>query len=46
MCGILIEYVFAVGEILLAVLAYAITDWRYLQLTIAAPVLLCLLYFR
>jgi hypothetical protein len=46
MCGILIEYVFAVGEIVLAGLAYLTTDWRYLQLAIAAPVLLCLLYFR
>ncbi|CAG0891453.1 unnamed protein product, partial [Darwinula stevensoni] len=44
MCGILIEYVFALGEIALAGVAFLVRQWRYLQVISAAPALLCLLY--
>ncbi|XP_059211903.1 solute carrier family 22 member 2-like isoform X1 [Centropristis striata] len=43
--GILYEMFFSVGVLILPLLAYFITDWRWLQVVITAPYILFLSYF-
>ncbi|XP_068609561.1 solute carrier family 22 member 2-like [Brachionichthys hirsutus] len=43
--GILFQTVYTVGIVILPLLAYLITDWRWLQAVIAAPYLLFLSYY-
>ncbi|XP_069192617.1 organic cation transporter protein isoform X2 [Procambarus clarkii] len=38
MCGIIGEYFFALGEVLLGLIAWWLKDWRMIQLIISAPV--------
>lgn len=45
MCGTLISYMFAVGEMILAGVAYALRNWTLILLATSAPVFLFLLYF-
>ena len=42
LCGILIEFVFVMGELYLALVAWQFRDWRKIQLACALP---CLLFF-
>ncbi|KAG7509281.1 organic cation transporter protein-like [Solea senegalensis] len=44
LAGIITDYFFGVGYILLAAVAYLIRDWRKLQLTISAPGFLFIFY--
>ena len=41
-CGILIEFIFVLGELYLALVAWQFRDWRKIQLACALP---CLLFF-
>ncbi|KAK3098660.1 hypothetical protein FSP39_021703 [Pinctada imbricata] len=43
--GTVILLVFCAGEFVLAVLAYFIRDWRWLQLTVAVPMIIPLIYW-
>lgn len=43
--GILYQMAFTVGLLVLAGVAYAIPDWRWLQLTITLPSFCFLLYY-
>ncbi|KAF0023865.1 hypothetical protein F2P81_024495 [Scophthalmus maximus] len=43
--GILYQMFFSVGVLVLPLLAYFITDWRWLQVTISAPYVLFLCYY-
>uniref|UniRef100_A0A3B4WY27 Solute carrier family 22 member 3 n=1 Tax=Seriola lalandi dorsalis TaxID=1841481 RepID=A0A3B4WY27_SERLL len=43
--GILYQMFFSVGVLILPLLAYFITDWRWLQVTITAPYILFLSYY-
>ncbi|XP_076976888.1 solute carrier family 22 member 1 [Tamandua tetradactyla] len=43
--AILYQMAFAVGLVLLAGVAYAIPHWRWLQLAVSLPTLLCVLYY-
>ncbi|GAA6226939.1 solute carrier family 22 member 2-like [Lates japonicus] len=43
--GILFQMFFSVGVLILPLLAYYITDWRWLQVVIAAPYVLFLSYY-
>ncbi|XP_070705002.1 solute carrier family 22 member 2-like [Pempheris klunzingeri] len=43
--GILYQMFFSVGNLLLPLLAYFVTDWRWLQVVISAPYLLFLSYY-
>ncbi|XP_056150933.1 solute carrier family 22 member 2-like [Lampris incognitus] len=43
--GILYQLLFSVGVLLLPLLAYFITDWRWLQVVITAPYFLFLAYY-
>uniref|UniRef100_A0A665V577 Solute carrier family 22 member 3 n=1 Tax=Echeneis naucrates TaxID=173247 RepID=A0A665V577_ECHNA len=43
--GILFQMFFSVGVLLLPLLAYFITDWRWLQVVITAPYILFLVYY-
>uniref|UniRef100_A0A8C4ETT7 Major facilitator superfamily (MFS) profile domain-containing protein n=1 Tax=Dicentrarchus labrax TaxID=13489 RepID=A0A8C4ETT7_DICLA len=45
MVGILYQMVFSIGIIILPLLAYFITDWRWLQVVITAPYLFFLSYY-
>ncbi|XP_068564612.1 solute carrier family 22 member 2-like [Cebidichthys violaceus] len=45
MVGILYQMFFSVGVLLLPLLAYFITDWRWLQLVISVPNILFLSYY-
>lgn len=44
--GILFQMFFSVGVLILPLLAYFITDWRWLQVAITAPYILFLTYYR
>jgi len=44
-CGVVIEFFFVGGELLLAVLAWWLREWRKLQLAAVAPGILFLSYF-
>ncbi|XP_013887983.1 solute carrier family 22 member 2 [Austrofundulus limnaeus] len=44
--GILFQMIFSIGLLILPLLAYLITDWRWLQVVITAPFALCMLYYR
>lgn len=37
-CGIIIEYFYAMGEVLLSLISWWLKDWRMIQLVISAPV--------
>jgi OCT family organic cation transporter-like MFS transporter 4/5 len=43
--GVAYEYPFSFGFVSLAGIAYFLTDWRYLQLAISAPIVLLLVYY-
>ncbi|GAB6023620.1 hypothetical protein CHUAL_008388 [Chamberlinius hualienensis] len=43
--GMLVNVMFSIGEMVFGGFAYAIRDWRFLQVTISAPYVLFLLYF-
>uniref|UniRef100_A0A3B3DUV8 Solute carrier family 22 member 2 n=1 Tax=Oryzias melastigma TaxID=30732 RepID=A0A3B3DUV8_ORYME len=43
--GILYQMFFSIGNLILPLLAYFITDWRWLQVTITAPFVLFLSYY-
>jgi len=43
--GIVIEYFFALGYVLLTGVAYGYKDWKYMQITISAPSFLFLAYY-
>lgn len=43
--GILFQMFFSVGVLILPLLAYFVTDWRWLQVTITAPYILFLSYY-
>ncbi|XP_076033896.1 organic cation transporter protein-like isoform X2 [Oratosquilla oratoria] len=45
MCGVIGEYFFALGEVVLALLAWVIRDWRMLQLVLSAPCACFLFYW-
>ncbi|XP_071386139.1 LOW QUALITY PROTEIN: solute carrier family 22 member 2-like [Centroberyx affinis] len=45
MVGVLFQMFFSVGVLLLPLLAYFITDWRWLQVVITAPYFLFLSYY-
>ena len=45
LCGVVIEYFFVVGELYLAVTAWQLRQWRYIQLANLAPGLLFLSYY-
>lgn len=42
--GIIIEYFYVVGEVLLTVFAFWLRDWKWIMLAIAIPSILCLLF--
>lgn len=42
--GIVTQYFFALGYLLIAVIAYFIREWRYLQITLSLPTLLIFSY--
>lgn len=43
--GIVYQMFFSVGNLILPLLAYYITDWRWLQVVITAPYLFFLPYY-
>lgn len=43
--GIVIEYFFALGIVLLAGIAFLIRNWQYLQIAVSAPSALFLVYW-
>ena len=43
--GIIIEFFFAGGSMLLALMAYYLRDWVWLQLAASVPMCIFLLYF-
>uniref|UniRef100_A0A673BYS8 Solute carrier family 22 member 2 n=1 Tax=Sphaeramia orbicularis TaxID=375764 RepID=A0A673BYS8_9TELE len=43
--GILFQMLFSVGNLILPLLAYFITDWRWMQVTFAAPYILFVSYY-
>lgn len=43
--GIVVEYFFAIGLLVLAGVAYGLRDWRYIEMAVAFPNVLYLLYF-
>lgn len=45
MCGIIGEYFFALGEVLLGLVALWIRDWRMIQLVISAPAA-CFIFYK
>lgn len=45
MVGIVYQMFFSCGLLILPLLAYFITDWRWLQVAITAPQILFLSYF-
>ncbi|XP_037541581.1 solute carrier family 22 member 2 [Nematolebias whitei] len=44
--GILFQMIFSVGLLILPLLAYFITDWRWLQVVFTAPFIIFLSYYR
>ncbi|XP_029487208.1 solute carrier family 22 member 2-like [Oncorhynchus nerka] len=45
MVGVLLQMFFSVGILILTLIAYLITDWRWLQVTFAVPYFIFLTYF-
>jgi len=45
LCGVVIEFFFVVGELLLVVIAWYLRDWRKIYLVASAPTLLFLSYY-
>lgn len=43
--GIILDYFFAAGFVMLAVAAYFIRDWMYLQIAVSSPFVLFLSYW-
>ncbi|XP_045915846.1 solute carrier family 22 member 2-like [Micropterus dolomieu] len=43
--GIIYQMFFSIGILILPLLAYYITDWRWLQVVITVPYILCLSYY-
>lgn len=43
--GILFQMFFSVGLLILPLIAYFITDWRWLQVALSAPYVLFLAYY-
>lgn len=42
--GIVIQYFFAIGYVLLTGIAYGLKDWTYIQFAISAPSFILLIY--
>ena len=43
--GIVIEYFFALGMVLLSLVGYLIREWKYNEITLSAPAALMLSYW-
>ena len=43
--GIVVDYFFASGLVVLAGVGYLIRDWMYLELTVSVPIVLFLFYW-
>lgn len=43
--GIVLNYFYAIGEALVALIAWFTRDWVMLQLTVSAPALLFIVYY-
>ena len=43
--GVVIEYFFAIGLVVLAGIAYAIREWKYIEIAVSVPSVFFLLYW-
>ena len=43
--GIVVEYFFAIGLLILAGVAYLLRDWKYIEMAVAFPNILYLSYY-